>query len=87
MDDLANGLLAWDQRVQDFATVRLGNCVENIRGRRGAGHGDQDMPLSTYVKSDGRMAVAVVTSRPTLARPSGEQDGAGAFTDLDSGIP
>src|SRR5262249_17302680 len=37
--DRPDRLLARDQRVQDVATVRLGNCIEDIRRRGRAGHG------------------------------------------------
>src|SRR5215475_10952691 len=37
--DRADRLLASDQRVEDLATVRLGDCVEDIRRRGRAGHG------------------------------------------------
>src|SRR5580704_5541637 len=36
--DLPDRLLAGHQHVQDFATVRLGNRVEDVRRRGRAGH-------------------------------------------------
>src|SRR5262249_12259176 len=83
-DDRPDSLLACDQRVQDVAAARLGDCIEDVRRRRRAGHAAiiflyRNMSTATesaYVDQDerqlgstfGAAATAYAEHRPDYAQ-------------------
>jgi hypothetical protein len=56
VDDLPDGALAADQRVEDLATIGFGDRVEDIRRCRRSSHARDHMRISEYVNAEGVIA-------------------------------